>query len=143
VVIYSQLGSLLGFVPAVGPVLGAGIAEVFDWQGIFVTLAMLGAMAGIQAVWCWPETRPSRYAVARLAHVGGVLTNASFLIYTLGYSAASGAFFVFFSTSPRVLIGGHVARGLQRDLRHGSSSDDLHLPICPGGSLPAGGSEDA
>jgi len=33
-----------------------------------------------------------------------ILTNAHFWAYTMGFSAAMGAFFVFFSTAPRVLI---------------------------------------
>jgi MFS transporter, DHA1 family, chloramphenicol/florfenicol resistance protein len=105
VVIYSLLGSMLGFVPALGPTVGAGIAHAFGWQGIFRLLALLGALNGVQALLCWPETRPTAHAVAKLAHFREILTNTSFLIYTLGYSAALGSFFVYFSISPRVLIG--------------------------------------
>jgi DHA1 family florfenicol/chloramphenicol resistance protein-like MFS transporter len=104
-VIYSLLGSMLGFVPALGPAVGAGIARAFGWRGIFASLALLGALAGAQAFLCWPETRPATHAVVKLSHVRDILTNASFLIYTFGYSAASGAFFVYFSISPHVLIG--------------------------------------
>jgi DHA1 family florfenicol/chloramphenicol resistance protein-like MFS transporter len=104
-VIYSLLGSMLGFVPALGPVIGASIAHVFGWQGIFAALALLGTLAGAQSFLYWPETRPAAHAVAKLAHVRNIVTNAPFLIYTLGYSAALGAFFVYFSTSPRVLVG--------------------------------------
>jgi MFS transporter, DHA1 family, chloramphenicol/florfenicol resistance protein len=103
-VIYSLLGSILGFVPALGPVVGASIAHLFGWHAIFVALALLGIVAGAQSFLCWPETRPATHAVARLAHVRDILTNIPFLIYTLGYSAALGAFFVYFSISPRVLV---------------------------------------
>lgn len=103
-VIYSLLGSILGFVPALGPVVGASIAHLFGWHGIFVALALLGIVAGAQSFLCWPETRPATHAVARLAHVRDILTSILFLIYTLGYSAALGAFFVYFSISPRVLV---------------------------------------
>ncbi len=104
-VIYSLLGSMLGFVPALGPAIGASVAHVFGWQGIFALLALLGALAGAQAFLCWPETRPTAHAVAKLAYVREILTNGPFLIYTLGYSAALGAFFVYFSISSRVLVG--------------------------------------
>jgi MFS transporter, DHA1 family, chloramphenicol/florfenicol resistance protein len=104
-VIYSLLGSMLGFVPALGPAAGAGIAHAFGWQGIFASLALLGVLVGAQAFLCWPETRPTAHAVAKLAHVRDILTNASFLIYTFGYSTALGGFFVYFSIAPRVLIG--------------------------------------
>jgi len=78
------LGSMLGFVPALGPAIGASVAHVFGWQGIFALLALLGALAGAQAFLCWPETRPTAHAVAKLAHVREILTNGPFLIYTLG-----------------------------------------------------------
>ncbi len=104
-VIYSLLGSMLGFVPALGPTVGASLAYAFGWRGIFASLAVLGAVASVQAFLCWPETRPRAHAVAKMAHFRDILTNAPFLIYTLGYSAALGAFFVYFSISSRVLVG--------------------------------------
>jgi MFS transporter, DHA1 family, chloramphenicol/florfenicol resistance protein len=103
-VIYSLLGSILAFVPALGPAIGAGIAEALGWRGIFATLALLGIVACTQMFLYWPETRPRLHAAMRLAHFREILTDPSFQIYTLGYSSALGAFFVFFSTSPGVLV---------------------------------------
>ena len=102
-VIYGLFGSMLAFVPAVGPVLGALIDHVAGWRGIFMVLAVLGAMAGMQALLRWPETRPVGEKAQRL-RVGAILGNAAFWIYTIGFSAAMGAFFVYFSTAPRLLI---------------------------------------
>jgi DHA1 family florfenicol/chloramphenicol resistance protein-like MFS transporter len=104
VLIYSVLGSMLGFVPALGPAVGAGIAYAFGWPGIFASLALLGALASVQVLLLWPETRPPSHSAARLAHVRDILTNKPFLIYTLGYSTSLGAFFVYFSISSRVLL---------------------------------------
>ncbi|TWT11434.1 CmlA/FloR family chloramphenicol efflux MFS transporter [Reyranella sp. CPCC 100927] len=103
VVIYGLLGSILAFVPAIGPVLGAVIDHGLGWRGIFLTLALLGAAAGLQASWRWPETRPTGTR-PRLARVGAILRHAPFWTYTVGFSAAMGAFFVYFSTAPRLLI---------------------------------------
>ncbi|HKU96271.1 MAG TPA: CmlA/FloR family chloramphenicol efflux MFS transporter [Vineibacter sp.] len=103
VVIYGLLGSMLAFVRAVGPVLGAVIDHGLGWRAIFLTLAGLGIMAGLQAWWRWPETRPPGTR-ARLARVGAILGHAPFWTYTVGFSAAMGAFFVYFSTAPRLLI---------------------------------------
>lgn len=105
-VIYSLLGSMLAFVPAFGPLLGAGVDHGFGWRGIFWLLAGLGALAGLQALWRWPETRPEGGDGVRLRHVGAILGSGPFWTYTLGFSAAMGAFFVYFSTAPAVLIGG-------------------------------------
>jgi DHA1 family florfenicol/chloramphenicol resistance protein-like MFS transporter len=104
VIIYGLLGSILGFVPALGPAIGTGIDYALGWRGIFVVLAVAGALAGLQSFLFWPETRPLHHAVTKLAHVRDILTNRSFLTYTLGYSAALGAFFVYFSTSSHVLV---------------------------------------
>ncbi|OHV82246.1 CmlA/FloR family chloramphenicol efflux MFS transporter [Rhizobium sp. LCM 4573] len=103
-VIYSLLGSMLAFVPALGPIAGALIAERFGWQAIFTTLGLLGIVALLNALPNWPETRPKREGMETVAFAR-ILTNASFWTYTLGFSAAMGSFFVFFSTAPRLLIG--------------------------------------
>lgn len=102
-VIYGLFGSMLAFVPAVGPVLGALIDQVAGWRGIFMVLAALGALTGMQALLRWPETRPIGEKAQRL-HLGAILGNAPFWIYTIGFSAAMGAFFVYFSTAPRLLM---------------------------------------
>lgn len=104
-VIYGLFGSMLAFVPAFGPLLGALVDHGFGWRGIFLLLALLGAVAGLRALRHWPETRPPAGDGVRLSHVGDILASAPFWIYTLGFSAAMGAFFVYFSTAPRVLIG--------------------------------------
>lgn len=101
-VIYSVFGSMLAFVPALGPIGGAIIAEQLGWRAIFVTLAALALVATSRAWLCWPETRPTD-AVDGKADFGTILGSLAFWAYTLGFSAAMGAFFVFFSTAPRVL----------------------------------------
>ena len=102
-VIYSLFGSMLAFVPALGPVAGALIAERFGWRAIFVTLALLTLPALINATLRWHETRPTPVTRHR-ASMKPILRSPSFWAYTLAFSAAMGSFFVFFSTAPRVLI---------------------------------------
>jgi len=102
-VIYSLFGSMLAFVPALGPVLGALVDHGLGWRAIFFLLALLGSLAGLQALVRWPETRTAGQAV-RPAHVGRILASAPFWVHTVGFSAAMGAFFVYFSTAPGILI---------------------------------------
>lgn len=104
VVIYSLFSSILAFVPALGPIAGAALAERFGWRSIFVTLGAFAVIALLQALPRWHESRPSAPAPSRHAF-GPLLRSLAFWTYTLGFSAAMGTFFVFFSTSPRVLIG--------------------------------------
>ncbi|WP_248448860.1 CmlA/FloR family chloramphenicol efflux MFS transporter [Sinorhizobium meliloti] len=103
VVIYSLFSSILAFVPALGPIAGAMLAERFGWRWIFVTLGALAIIALLQALPRWHESRPSAAALSRHAF-GPLFRSLAFWTYTLGFSAAMGTFFVFFSTSPRVLI---------------------------------------
>jgi DHA1 family florfenicol/chloramphenicol resistance protein-like MFS transporter len=103
VVIYSLFSSILAFVPALGPIGGALLAGSFGWRSIFVTLGVLAVLAVLHALLRWHETRPITAAISRRSFLP-VLCNLAFWTYTLGFSAAMGTFFVFFSTAPRVLI---------------------------------------
>ncbi|WXB11751.1 CmlA/FloR family chloramphenicol efflux MFS transporter [Pendulispora albinea] len=103
-VIYSLFGAMLAFVPALGPVVGALIAEHFGWRAIFIVLGALAMAAALHAGARWHETRPHDASPARAAF-RPILASFPFWTYTLGFSAAMGAFFVFFSTAPRVLVG--------------------------------------
>ncbi|MBA4014244.1 MAG: chloramphenicol efflux MFS transporter [Phenylobacterium sp.] len=102
--IYGLLGAILSFVPALGPIAGALIAQGLGWRAIFAGLAALMLAAGLHAARRWPETRPEleRGDGPSLATI---LRSYDFWTYTLGFSAAMGTFFVFFSTAPRILIG--------------------------------------
>lgn len=102
-VIYSLFSAMLACVPALGPIAGALIADGFGWRAIFIVLGVLAMAATANALARWHETRPASATMARPAF-RPVLSSPAFWVYTLGFSAAMGAFFVFFSTAPRVLI---------------------------------------
>lgn len=102
-VIYGLFSAMLACVPALGPIAGALIAHGLGWRAIFATLGVLAVAATLNALMRWHETRPVATARQRPAF-GPVLKSPAFRVYTLGFSAAMGAFFVFFSTAPRVLI---------------------------------------
>ncbi|WP_343213940.1 CmlA/FloR family chloramphenicol efflux MFS transporter [Ensifer oleiphilus] len=101
--IYGLFGAMLAFVPALGPIAGALLASHFGWRAIFVTLGILATVATANAMLRWQETRPIGAESQRRAF-GPILMDGTFWTYTLGFSAAMGSFFVFFSTAPRVLI---------------------------------------
>jgi multidrug resistance protein len=103
VVIYSLFSSMLAFVPALGPIAGALLADRFGWRSIFVTLGGLAVLAVLHALLSWHETRPITAAISRRSFLP-MLRSHAFWTYTLGFSAAMGTFFLFFSTAPRVLI---------------------------------------
>jgi len=101
-VIYGLFGSILAFVPALGPIAGALIAGSLGWPAIFLVLGGLALVATANATLRWPETRVLAPAGKRAFRP--ILTSPSFWTYTLGFAAAMGTFFVFFSTAPRILV---------------------------------------
>lgn len=102
--LYGLFASMLAFVPALGPILGALVAGAFGWRAIFALLGVLGLIAGLRAQRHWQETRPPRSDAPRPV-LQRILRSASFWVYTLGFSAGMGTFFVFFSIAPRILVG--------------------------------------
>ncbi|MCV0218860.1 MULTISPECIES: CmlA/FloR family chloramphenicol efflux MFS transporter [Stenotrophomonas] len=101
--LYGLFASMLAFVPALGPMLGALVAAAAGWRAIFVLLGVLGLIAGLRAQRQWQETRPAGRRGAGPA-LQKILRSGAFWVYTLGFSAAMGTFFVFFSIAPRVLV---------------------------------------
>lgn len=112
VVIYGLFGSILTFVPALGPVVGALIGELVGWRAIFATLAAAGLLALLHAGFRWHETLPPDRAATRRSFLP-VLGSPEFCVYTAGFSAGMGTFFVFFSTAPRVLVGRSGCSGIE------------------------------
>ncbi|MBB6466042.1 DHA1 family florfenicol/chloramphenicol resistance protein-like MFS transporter [Aminobacter lissarensis] len=104
VVIYGLFSAMLACVPALGPIAGALIAHGLGWRAIFVALGVLALAAMLNALPRWHETRPEATVRSSRPAFRSILKSPSFRVYTLGFSAAMGAFFVFFSTAPRVLI---------------------------------------
>lgn len=110
--IYGLFSAMLAFVPALGPIAGALIAQAAGWRAIFLVLAALGLLATARAWPLWRETAP-RPRNGDGPSAWRILRSPAFLVYTLAFSAAMGTFFTFFSTAPRVLVGraGHSELG--------------------------------
>lgn len=108
--IYGVMSAILVFVPAFGPLLGAGLYEGGGLRAIFLPLSLLAAIAGTRAWRRWPETLPINRdgdgdgQGVRLHAFGDVLRNREFWTYTLGYAVAMGSFFVYFSIAPALLV---------------------------------------
>lgn len=100
--IYGTFSSMLAFVPALGPILGAALLASFGWQSIFWLLALLAVPPVSHAAFRWHETKPNGDIGAGSA--GPILRSPSFWFYTLAFGTAMGTFFVFLSIAPRILI---------------------------------------
>ena len=101
--VYGLLSSMLAIVPALGPILGALLSDVLGWRSIFLVLGALAVVAFLHALLKWHETVPEVDSTRR-SSIRSILSSGPFWVYTLGFSSAMGAFFVFFSISPRVLM---------------------------------------
>ncbi|RCS24141.1 CmlA/FloR family chloramphenicol efflux MFS transporter [Phyllobacterium salinisoli] len=105
VVIYSLMSAMLAFVPALGPIAGALIADAWGWRAIFVALGIPTVAMLFLVLPKWHETRLVQ-ETPRAAAFRPVLESLTFWTYTIAFGTAMGTFFVFFSTAPRVLIDG-------------------------------------
>lgn len=99
--IYGLFSSMLAFVPALAPILGALVAEVGSWRAIFWLLALVSLPPIVHASLRWHETRSEQPASRSPLPI---LRHAPFWFYTAAFGTAMGTFFVFFSTAPRILI---------------------------------------
>ncbi len=103
--LYALLGGMLAFVPALGPIVGSLLIGWFGWESVFWSLAMAGTVAGVHALFCWPETNRSVSDVCIADAFVRVISSRAFLLYTLGFTVAMGSFFVYFSIAPDILMG--------------------------------------
>ena len=100
--IYGLFSSMLAFVPALAPILGALVAELGGWRAIFWLLSLVTLPPLIHAGLRWHETRPEHAVTSRSPLP--ILKHRPFWFYTAAFGTAMGTFFVFFSTAPRILI---------------------------------------
>lgn len=95
--------------PLLAPLLGGALLVVFDWQAIFMLLAVVGCISGVIVLWILPETlkkQPENSGnILKAFRNYGVLVRdkeAMGIIATLAFSFAG--MFAFISGSPFVYI---------------------------------------
>lgn len=94
--------------PIIAPQLGAAVLHVTSWRGIFVTLAIIGAVLMVLAATRLPETLPAERRIsgglaASLGAMGEVLRSRVFLANTLACGLGFGAIFAYVAGSSFVL----------------------------------------
>lgn len=105
---YSTLAAVLGITPVLAPLVGGGIALVSDWRGVFVTLAVIGALLLAVAALAVPETHaPDDRTAGGIRNdfrgIGAALTNGPFMLAAATLGLASIALFSYLQMSPFVL----------------------------------------
>lgn len=98
-----------GLFPIISPSIGSLVLMATVWQGIFILLAVIGALLIIMSLWWLPETLPRRQRSVSIAgsfkQMGQLLKNRRFMTFVLAQGFAYGALFSYISGSTFVYQG--------------------------------------
>jgi DHA1 family bicyclomycin/chloramphenicol resistance-like MFS transporter len=105
---FALLMLVTGLAPILAPLVGGQLLHITDWRGIFVVLAIIGAVLLAAAWWMLGETLPAarRHGgglVATLHVFGGLVRDRPFMGYTLSAGLTFAAMATYISGSPFVL----------------------------------------
>ncbi|GAA2350699.1 multidrug effflux MFS transporter [Saccharopolyspora halophila] len=105
---FSMLMLVVGVVPIMAPVVGGQLLQLTSWRGVFVVLAVVGALLLAVATFLLPETLPVQQrqpgSLGRtLRTFGGLLSDRLFTGFALSASLAFAAMFAYISGSSFVL----------------------------------------
>ena len=104
----SRMGSIMGVVPAIAPVFGGVLQDLFGWRSTFATTLIIGAALAATVAALLPETLRAR-STAPLSLVGVVkgfgtlLRHRGYRIYVVLVALTYGGLFAFISGSSFVL----------------------------------------
>ncbi|MGY1820990.1 multidrug effflux MFS transporter [Geodermatophilus sp. SYSU D00079] len=106
--VFSHLVLVFGLAPVIAPVLGAQILRFADWRGLFVALAVVGAVILLGSRAALPETLPAvmRHTAgvgAQLRQMGGLLTDRTFAGHLAVNALQGSVLFTYISMSSFVL----------------------------------------
>lgn len=109
--VFSLLMVVSGAAPVLAPVIGSQLLRVTDWRGVFVALAVIGAVL-FAAACTLRETLPVQRrrpggAAATLRSIVGVVRDVSFLVPALVLAFGCCAMFVYIAMGSFVLQGGY------------------------------------
>ena len=112
VTLMGRLMLVMGVAPILAPLLGTLVAAWFGWRGIFVFLALFGALAAVMVVWLLPETHAPERRIRRslreiMADYAGLLADRRFTAPALAGSGAIAGMFAYIAGSPAVFMGVH------------------------------------
>ncbi|MEU0469558.1 Bcr/CflA family multidrug efflux MFS transporter [Amycolatopsis sp. NPDC006131] len=105
---FSMLMLVSGLAPILAPVIGGQVLRLTSWRGVFVVLAVFGAVLLVAAALAMPETLPAeRRRPARIGSTlrgyGVLLRDRSFVGYALSAGLMFAGLFAYISASSFVL----------------------------------------
>lgn len=103
--LFSVISMVLAFAPALGPVMGATVADVYGWRAIFILLVFLALMTMVLVYWRMPETYTPmahhEFLVRRITVTAGLMfSDVRLLMSGLLIGGVNGALFGYFAEIP-------------------------------------------
>lgn len=110
--VLSVLQGISGIAPVVAPLAGGALLLVLDWRGLFVTLAVLGALIFVLALRVVPDSLPPErrqtHGVGRQLHeIGGLLADWRFILLAVAMGMGGAILFTYIQMSPLLFQGGY------------------------------------
>ncbi len=106
--VYSFLNCGVGMSPLFAPIIGSYLLQWFNWRAGFIFLSVMSVIIFIVAICKIQETLPIEKRVKLDSSIflryWNILKNFNFLSYSLCSTAGLLMFFVFFSSSPYIII---------------------------------------
>lgn len=104
--IFSIIGTSLALAPALGPVIGGGIAQVFGWSAIFLFLTLVSVVTFLLVLFRLPETyTPTHFSWATVKHTAEtMMRDRSVLYFGLLVALCNGISFSYFAEGSFCLI---------------------------------------
>lgn len=107
--VLAKIAAAMGLAPAIGPVLGGVLTDLFGWQACFAVLSAAGGLALLGSAFLLEETNlhkdPSATQPGRIArNLGGLLQHRLFVGHALAATASYAGLFAFISGSSFVFI---------------------------------------
>ncbi|MFQ2147844.1 MdtL family multidrug efflux MFS transporter [Aeromonas jandaei] len=100
----SMINGVICVIPVLAPVLGYLILSRFQWQGIFVTMALVAALTGLINFLLLKETRPTNRQESAGSLPFALLGSPRFMLISLLTSTSVTAILVYVSVSPLILM---------------------------------------
>lgn len=109
---YAALAAIAGAAPVLAPLLGGLLVTFTDWRGVFIALAVVGAILLAVAALFVPETHPPAERTTGgfgndLRGFGAALGNGRFMLAAVVLALASVGMFSYLQMSPFVLQSGY------------------------------------
>ena len=106
--VFSIISGALAFSPAIGPLLGGYVSELFGWRAVFVLLTALGSLLFLLTLLVLKETKPAQtvppsfFSVKQTAKA--MFTSSSFWGHVLLIGTTNGFIFCFYEEAPFIFI---------------------------------------